>query len=175
MLQIQLYIIVFLTWWRRKETCLELLEALKGRTISFSFTDIFINNPIYLFIFIILSTSTIYSRGVSISWPLWLSWPAPPFSIHRRGSLFKYSLFCGGWFSAFPLQVHSWRLLVGRGHYDDGRLWWHDVCVISLSLIECPTSSKKFDSTRTFTRTYTISLQKKLLHAEHLKKNSPYC
>ena len=40
----------------------------------------------------------------------------------RRGSLFKYSLFCGGRFSALPLQVHSRRLLVGRCHNDHGRL-----------------------------------------------------
>lgn len=50
------------------------------------------------------------------------------FFFFRRGSLFKYSLFCGGRFSALPLQVHSRRLLVGRCHNDHGRLRWHDVC-----------------------------------------------
>ena len=45
----------------------------------------------------------------------------------RRGTILKHSLFCGGWIPAFPLQVHSWRFLVGGGHNDHRWIRRYDV------------------------------------------------
>ena len=54
----------------------------------------------------------------------WITYKSFPLSLFlffyliRRGTILKHSLFRGGWISAFPLQVHSWRFLVGGSHND---------------------------------------------------------
>ena len=85
------------------------------------------------------------------NWWCWVFWlKSLIFLFHRRGSLFKYSLFRGGRFSAFPLQVHSRRLLVGRGHHDHGRIWWHDVCVWTPSSGEASMAKWSYNSSKDF-------------------------
>ena len=69
-----------------------------------------------------------------------LYWQGSLFNF-RSGAFQQHCLLCGGGQSSEPLQEHSWRVLVGRGHDDHCRLRRHDVRIESGDISQCTPAS----------------------------------